>query len=144
MARPGPALVADASVLVKWFLKEEDSEAAMRLRASHVSLETKIVVPSLARYEVLNALRYSGRFGTLELVRASRQLEEFGLVEVSPDRVVWEGALNISADCGLTVYDSCYVSLGRENHLLVYTADEKMLERAASLGVVRHIKVFGV
>lgn len=142
MARSGPALVADASVVVKWFLKEEFSADALRVRASHTSMESRIVVPTLARYEVLNALRHSGRFGREDLARASKELEGIGLVEVTPDQGDWEEALRIAADHGLTVYDSCYLALGSTNHLPVYTADERVLERAGALGFLHHVKAY--
>jgi len=135
-----PAIVVDASVLVKWFVEEEFSQEALRLRAAHLSLETRIVVPSLARYEVLNALKYSARLGTEDLVRASKDLEAAELIEISPDGEVWEKMLRIAAEHGLTVYDSAYLALGFAKKLEVYTADEKMLETSGALDYVRHLR----
>ncbi len=50
-------VVADASVVAKWFLNEEFSEEATLLRDSFVKDELTISVPSLLNYEILNVLR---------------------------------------------------------------------------------------
>ncbi len=70
-------MVADASVIVKWFVEEEYSRHSVRLRDDYTALRVRLVVPSLARYEVLNTLRYSGGFGTEDLLRVSTALEGY-------------------------------------------------------------------
>ena len=55
--------VAATLVIVKWFVEEEFSTQALRLRDDQVEQRVRVVVPALAGYEVLNALRYSGSFG---------------------------------------------------------------------------------
>lgn len=142
MAATRSAVVADASVLVKWFVNEPFSDEALRLRNQHVNLERRIVVPSLARYEVLNALKYAGGFGTQELIRVAKDLEDYQLVEVPLNGNYGELTVQIAADYGITIYDSSYVSLGKIENLTVFTADEKLLERLEgkkTLGFVRHV-----
>ena len=50
--------VLDASVILKWFLEEENSEKAITLKDGHSRGEFLVVIPDLAIYEVANALRY--------------------------------------------------------------------------------------
>ena len=52
--------VVDASVLVKWFLHEQegDRDRALALRDLHISGRSTIYVPQLALLDVLNALRF--------------------------------------------------------------------------------------
>jgi predicted nucleic acid-binding protein len=52
-------IVVDASVAVKWFVEEEFSDLALKLRDMHVNGLVDLVAPSLMPYEVLNALKYS-------------------------------------------------------------------------------------
>jgi len=64
MARP---VVVDASVVAKWYLEEEYTEKALKLRDMHVNGEIELTAPELLLFEVLNAIRYSGVFPVGEL-----------------------------------------------------------------------------
>jgi predicted nucleic acid-binding protein len=119
------AIVADASVIVRWFVEEEHSEPALRLRDDQVEQRVRIVIPSLAGYEVLNALRYSGSFGAEELVEASRALDGYQFMEVGMGGRYAEVAVRISLDYGVTVYDAAYLSIAKLKGLEVYTARGK-------------------
>lgn len=44
-------LVLDASVLLKWFLEEHGSEAALDLKHRYLAGEHALVIPDLALYE---------------------------------------------------------------------------------------------
>jgi predicted nucleic acid-binding protein len=136
------ALIADASVIVKWFVEEEHSEQALRLRDDQVEQKIRIVVPSLAGYEVLNALRYSGSFGAEELVEVSRALDGYQFLEVSMSGRGAEEAVRIALDYGVTIYDAAYLSIGKLRRLEVYTADEELLRKVKKLGVARHVKEY--
>ena len=62
-------IVVDDSVAAKWYLIEEYSDNAIKLRNDYVRGLVQIIVPSLLEYEVLNALRYSGVYNLDELKR---------------------------------------------------------------------------
>lgn len=96
MAGTRPAVLVDASVSIKWFVLETYSEQSIRLKDDHLSLENRIVVPALARYEVLNALKYSDGFGSRELIRAANDLYDCQLLEVSLDDGYGEAAARVS------------------------------------------------
>jgi predicted nucleic acid-binding protein len=136
------AVVADASVIVKWFVNEPFSEQSLRLKKAHVSLTTRVVVPSLARYEVLNALKYSGKFGSQELTRISRDLQGYQFVEIRPDERYAQTAVTIAVDYGIPIYDSSYLAIGQIRNIPVFTADERILERVDRLDYVHHIREY--
>jgi len=136
------ALVADASVIVKWFVNEPFTEQSLRLRKAHVGLATRVVVPSLAKYEVLNALKYSGEFGVEEITRISRDLDNYQFIEVPFERRYSEATVNIATKYGITVYDSSYIAVGQERALPVFTADKKVLDKTRGLGFIHHIREY--
>jgi predicted nucleic acid-binding protein len=136
------AIVTDASVIVKWFVEEEHSERALRLRDDHVEQRVRVVVPSLTVYEVLNAIRYSGSFGAEDLVEVSRALDGYQFTEVSMSGRCSEEAVRIALDYGITVYDAAYLAIGKLRGLEVYTADEDLLLKAKKLGFARHVKEY--
>lgn len=143
MARTRPAaLVADASVIVKWFVNESFTDQSLRLKKAQVELTTRIVVPALAKYEILNALKYSGEFGTDELVRISTDLDNYQFLEVPLDGKYSEATVKLAAKYGITIYDSSYIAVGQEKELPVYTADEKLLDKTRGLGFVHHIREY--
>jgi len=50
--------VVDASVVVKWFVEEENSSKAIEIRDKYVNAELKLIAPEILLFEVLNALFY--------------------------------------------------------------------------------------
>ena len=137
------AVVADASVIVKWFIEESFTEQSLRLKKDHADLTTRIIVPSLARYEVLNALKYSGKFGSKDLASVSKDLEGFQFLEIPLDGEYGLAAVKIASDYGITIYDSCYIAIGQLRNVPVYTADERVLEKIKELGYAHHIREYG-
>ena len=63
MERLSPIIVIDASVSVKWFIPEKDTEKAMKLRAKHTEGTINLVAPDLILYEVANTLRFHPTLG---------------------------------------------------------------------------------
>jgi len=138
------AVVVDASVIAKWFVDEPHSDRSLMLRDDHTDLRLRIVVPCIARYEVLNALKYSGGFGAQELVKVANILEGYQFIEVPLDGSYAEETVRISMDYGLTVYDASYPAVGKVRGLPVFTADERLLERLKDTGFIRHVKEYTV
>jgi predicted nucleic acid-binding protein len=127
---------------VKWFVSEPFSDKSLLLKKAYVELSTRVVVPVLAKYEVLNALKYSGQFGTEELLRISNDLDNYQFLQVPLERKYSEATINIAARYGTSIYDSSYIAVGQEKELPVFTADEKLLDRTVRLGFVHHIREF--
>jgi len=134
-------VVADASVIVKWFVEEEHSGPSVRMRDDHASQRIMIVVPAVAPFEVLNALRYSGGFGTDDLIEISRTLDGYQFVEAPLKGDYAEEVARLAMDLGVTVYDASYLALGKVRGIDVYTADEQLLKKVRKkLAFVRHVK----
>jgi len=137
-------VVADASVIVKWFVEEEHTKTSLQMRDDYVAQRTAIIVPAVAGFEVLNALRYSGGFGTDDLLEVARTLDGYQLMEVALHGDHSEEAIKIAVDLGITVYDASYLALGKVRGIDVFTADEELLKRARKkLAFVRHVKDYG-
>jgi predicted nucleic acid-binding protein len=129
--------VADASVVVKWFLEEEFSDQARWLRDDFVRGKVLLWVPSLLFYEVLNALWRSGRFTGNELVLASRSLSKFGLEAQEPlGRALEEIAERTGKE--VPTYDASYLALASVKGIGLYTADEHLVKTCPE--IARHIR----
>jgi predicted nucleic acid-binding protein len=136
------ALVADASVIIKWFVEEDFSKQSLRMRDDYVDQKVRIVVPSLARFEILNALRYSGGFGLVDLLEVARSLDSYQLVELPLGDGDSQETVELAMSLGITVFDASYVAIGKLKGLQVYTADEGLLRKTEKLDFVCHIKEY--
>ena len=72
------AYVVDASVAVKWFIKEreDDREAAFALRRRHIEGQSRMIVPELFLLEVPNAIKASKRATEDELSKVITALHD--------------------------------------------------------------------
>lgn len=132
--------VADASVVVKWFLEETDYEAARRLREDFFEGSLKLRVPAVLPFEVLNALRHTQAFGRSDVQRAAESLDRAGLPTAPLAGAYMIRTVEFAYAHGLTVYDASYVVLAELNDATLFTADEAIIERVAAAKRVRHIR----
>ena len=138
----GGKIVVDASVVVKWFVKEKYSKEALIIRESFIEGLVDIVVPSLLYFEVLNALKYSGAFGEDELKKVARILEDYQFTLYELEGAYAEKAVKIAMRKGITIYDASYVALALIEGVDLYTADEKLLTKTQDLGITKHLRNF--
>ncbi|ABL77460.1 type II toxin-antitoxin system VapC family toxin [Thermofilum pendens] len=121
--------VVDASVVVKWFVEEEGSDKALKVRDMYVEGEVELVAPELLVYEVLNALYYKRLFSEEEMAQVLEALEAYSFKLYPLKGEYARKALEISYRCDVTVYDASYVALAVLRDTYVYTADEKLARR---------------
>ena len=122
-------LVVDASVVVKWFIEENDSDKAILLRDKYIEGNVDFYVPSLLYFEVLNALKYSQLFNSSELNDAGESLENYGLKVVAIKNELRENMIKVALDHELSIYDACYLGLSIGLDKLFCTADEKIIKK---------------
>ncbi len=134
--------VPDASVVAKWFLEEEFSKDARRLRDDYTSDSVELEAPSLLPFEVLNAIRCAGVFSAQELRRVAEALDAFAIPADPLEGPLALATLELASAAGLTVYDSSYVALAREVGGVLYTADRALIAATKRLGMVAHIESY--
>lgn len=122
--------VVDASVVVKWFVEEEYTDAALAVRDAYVDGAIELAAPSLLPYEVVNALRYSGAFEETELTKVSTALTKYD-IDLVPYRRI-DGIVETALETDATVYDAAYVTLAETRSEPLYTTDERLLEAVGS------------
>ena len=116
-------------MLVKWFVDEEGSEEALRIRRRYVEGDAEIVAPELIVFEALNALRFKGLFTVQEVKQISEALDAYAF-DLRPLRGQYAAqTLDIAYENDVTVYDSSYVSLALLEGAQMYTGDGKLIKR---------------
>ncbi len=136
-------MIADASVVVKWYLEEEYSGEALRLRDDYISGLINIAAPELMPFEVVNAVKYSRRDVSLEKLKMI--IESLSLYGFKLYRLKGEYALRTieaSVENDITIYDASYVGLAILLNTTLYTADEHLINKLKQRyrKHVKHIK----
>lgn len=134
----GPCVV-DASVVAKWFLEEDSSADAQRLRNDYAANLVEVEAPSLLPYEVLNALRFADVFSPEEIQRIAEALDQFAIRLHALEGSLSRSTLEIATSADLTVYDASYAALAKILEATLYTADEELLRGAQGVVGAMHI-----
>ena len=133
-------LIIDASVALKWFLTESNSDEARQLLRGNEPL----AAPDLLFVELANALWKKVRRGELPRSEAAALIEEFGSVGlmIVPSAKVLGDAFEIANATGRTVYDAVYIALAMRLDGIFVTADAKLVNGVGSVPFVApHIRL---
>lgn len=142
MAGSKKVAVADASVIVKWFVDEEDTKKALALRQAYIDGKVDIACPNLLPYKVLNALRHNIEFGAERTRTAAEALEKYQLWQYPILGELAALCIKNSFAYGMSLYDSAYVSLAEYLDCTLYTADQKILDKVSNPKKFKHISNF--
>ena len=120
-------LVVDASVVVKWFVPEEHSEAARSLLQLS---DHAFFAPDHLFAELGNTVWKKVRRGELDAALAPALVADMARVAIDPvsTQVLMADAYAIAARVGLTFYDGLYVALAKRLGAPLVTADRKMVD----------------
>ena len=123
-------VVFDTSVIVKWFLPEEDSTKAEPYLADLLRGSLEAVVPASALLELSNTLWVQRRNG-LDASAAQavlRQCRELPL-EVAELGSLLPAALDLAFRLEIATYDAIFVALARDLECDLITADQPLWEK---------------
>lgn len=137
-------VVIDASVAVKWLVREAHSVEALELVASWATTGVTLVAPYLMPAEVANALHKRVVSEELSVAAASRQIELLVAsgVELIETPSLHVRALAIASELNQqAAYDSHYLALAEELDCELWTADARFYRAAAP--AVDRIRLLG-
>jgi len=123
------AFVVDASLVIKWFVPEVDSEAARRwLDAPH-----DYVAPDLLFPETGNTVWKKVRRGELSPEDGQQLVADLSVigVEAVSTRGLLPDAHALALRTGITVYDAAYLALAVRLETQVITGDDRFAQRLA-------------
>jgi len=122
-------LIVDASVVAKWFIPEEDSDKAVKLRNRHVEGAITLMAPDLIVYEVVNALTYHPEVSDETLREDVEALFMVDLDLVPPSTEFIASAADRARRLALSIYDSSYLALAEITATNLVTADKKLYDK---------------
>lgn len=125
--------ITDASVAVKWFVEEQETDHALKLKQLFEDGEVDLEAPSLLGYEVASALRFHPKVRlTLKQFRAMREALDQMQITRDPNEREWDVAFRLSLENTVSVYDAVYIALALSDHSKMVTADASLLNKLKS------------
>lgn len=134
------SLVIDASTVLKWFVPEEDTERAVKLRNRHIEGENVLFAPDLLVYEVANALKFRPDLASEDLEKNLDALFALDLELIVPSSEAIIKSAVMARKLDITVYDAVYLTLAETIGSYVVTADEKLYEKGKQTRLIRLLK----
>lgn len=123
------SLLLDSSVVVKWFIQEEDSDEALELRDGFLAGRLNLIIPELALYEIANALKFSKLFAADEIKKCVQALLALDIEVLVFDFDCLEEAIELSTERDLAIYDAYFIACAKYNNLIFISADERALKK---------------
>jgi predicted nucleic acid-binding protein len=116
--------VVDASVAIKWYLREEHSAEADRL----LDPQNELSAPDLLISEIGNILWKRVLRGDISVKKAGGIFGELqaGVLQILPAESIAAEALDIACRTKRTFYDSLYIAFAVRNDCKMVTADLKL------------------
>lgn len=124
-------VVVDASIAIKWAIKEENTDLALALLAHWTEKEIIILAPALLSYEVTNVFHQ----------RIHKEAYPFEDVQKALEEIIYEligfdfantpathiRAIQLSQQFRLpAAYDAHYLALAESKHCELWTADKRL------------------
>lgn len=132
--------VVDASVVLKWFVPEDQSHDAAALLAG----DTEFIAPDLLLAETANAVWKKARRGEIPAALAQRLVDDIVKLPIDavPGRALASDAHALARRADITVYDAMYVALAVRARTRLVTADRKLHAAVAEFQLLRpHVQL---
>jgi predicted nucleic acid-binding protein len=136
-----PDYLLDASVLAKWFVQEEDSEKAIKIRELLTWGKIRVSTISLARYELGNIF-WKHPSKTLDTAR--KDFEAFSEMEIPTKDIQDTDMLTLifetARKLGITFYDASYVEEAKSSNATLITADHTLYKKTKNYGNIECLR----
>ncbi len=122
-------IVVDASVVLKWYLQDEDQgQAALDLLNLYLSDDLEIIVPSLLEYEIINGLFVAQKRGRIKEGVIISAIEGFLNLGINSVRIagLYPRILHFCRIYSRSAYDASYLALAEAEQINFITADENL------------------
>ncbi|BBD73248.1 hypothetical protein HS1genome_1637 [Sulfodiicoccus acidiphilus] len=135
-------VVADSSVISKWYVMERYSEESLKLRELYVTGKVSISAPCFMPFEVINAVRRANNLSKEGLQEIVRSLYLYGF-RLYPLDYFGEEAAGLAYDSELDLAEASYLALALKRGVNLITADDLFYETwSKKFREVKHVSSF--
>ena len=120
-------VIIDASVALKWFIEEPESDAARRI----LECDEPLTAPDLIIAEVCNGAWKAVRRNLMTVVQADAMAYQLPRVfeALHPAEGLAAAAMQMARDLDHPVYDCFYLALAEQRDARIITADQRLIRR---------------
>ena len=122
-------IVVDASVITRWYLNEEWSDLALKLRADYEQSKLILIAPFLIYYEIGNALRYSSDLTQQDVANSLKSIIKIQIKLIYLDEKLLEKTTEIAFLNNISIYDSNYCAIAEILNCKFVTGDDRLKEK---------------
>lgn len=121
-------VVLDASLVAKWYLKdEEEADEARDILEDYAQGKFEVVLPSLIVYELGNVLFVASVLRKrLGRVTCQAALKNFFSYPFSYEEPSFDNALKLAFKHKVSFYDACYITLAESLSCPFFTGDQRL------------------
>jgi len=121
-------IVIDASVAVKWHIKDESAiEQAVNILFDYNAGRVGFIEPRLLYYETANAVNIAVQRKRITEDEGKDIIKDMLAIEMTvvdnPELI--RNAYSVARKYNISVYDALYLEVAKENGILFYTGDKK-------------------
>ena len=122
--------VVDASVILKWFSRDEERDLgkALKLREDFKTRKIDLYAPGLLIYETANVLRYKQTLKDELILKAIDSIFAMDML-IPVNHQIMKNAIKLARRYGVTVYDSAYLSCAQHIGCYLITADNQFFKK---------------
>ena len=131
--------IADASVIYKWYISEQETPEALALLEDFRSGVEQLAVPDLILYELANALRYNRKLKPEDVESALENFISLGIIIITPNLTIIKKTAHFAMRHDITIYDAAYAVLAESLGCDFITADKKLHRKLSSLPFVKSL-----
>jgi predicted nucleic acid-binding protein len=132
----GKTIVIDASVALKWWLRDEDSTAqADQVQTDFLCGDLSLVAPALFDYEVVNTLKMAVVRNRIDEAYALSAITDLVAYDIESHGTLSLQPLAFQLACRhqRSVYDAAYLALAQTFGFDFYTGDKRLFNAVNSI-----------
>lgn len=122
-------IVIDASVIVKWFQEEKDSDKARSLQYDHITGVNSILIPHLLYYELANTFSTKSRLPIKNIQHNFQALFKMKLHIYEEKEIDLMETTLLAKKKDTSFYDMLYAVVAKNKKCDMVTADERFVKR---------------
>jgi predicted nucleic acid-binding protein len=132
------AVVVDTSVIVKWLNQdnEEYVDQADDILRDVQAAKIQLIVPELAKYEVVNLLIHGKGLTYEQAITVLAQLYKLPLTFVEDNELLAVETVAIAANANVTYYDASFIAVAKQFDAVLITDNVKHQGRARDVKVI--------
>lgn len=131
--------VLDASISLKWFFEERDSDLAEVLLEKVKNRQVKVFVPQIFFFEVVNAVKTKAKSTARDVAAVIEKIFSLKLASEKADKKFLMETNLYAQKYNLTIYDASYLALAKILKIDLITADES-LKKKTKLKFIKSLK----